>query len=89
MNPVSLAGFFFIVKFQIDNFIMVVERQDNEIVIRLPESVIGMDEVQRLLDYFRFLESNAKNQGTLEQAAKLAEEVDSNWWLENKHRFIS
>ena len=68
---------------------MVVERQNNEIVIRLPESVLDISEVQRLLDYFRFMESNSKNKGTPEQAAKLAEEVDSKWWLENKHRFIS
>lgn len=67
---------------------MVVERQDNEIIIRLPESLLDMREIQRLVDYFRFIESNSQNQGTEEQAAELAKEVDAKWWKENKHRFL-
>jgi hypothetical protein len=41
----------------------------------------------QLVDYFRFLESNSQNQGTEEQAAELAREIDTKWWKENKHRF--
>ncbi len=67
---------------------MIVERQNNEIVIRLPENLLDMREVQRLLDYFRFVESNAKNLGTEEQAAQLVRAVDSKWWSENRHRFL-
>lgn len=67
---------------------MVIERQNNEIIIRLPESLLDLREVQRLVDYFRFIESNAQNQGTEEQAAELAREVDAKWWQENKQRFL-
>ncbi len=67
---------------------MTIERQNNEIIIRLPESLLDIREVQRLVDYFRFMESNSQNQGTEEQAAELAREVDANWWAENKHRFL-
>ncbi len=66
---------------------MVIERNNNEIVIRLPDSV-DLLEVQRLLDYFGFTESVSKNQGTEEQAAQLAREVEKSWWNENKHRFL-
>ena len=67
---------------------MVIERQNNEIVIRLNSSLIDLEEVQKFVNYFRFLESNASNQGTEEQAAELAREVDTKWWKENRHRFI-
>lgn len=67
--------------------VMVVERQNNEILIRLPDS-FDIQEVQRLLDYFRFMESSSKNQGTEEQAASLARQVENNWWKENKSRFL-
>ncbi len=67
---------------------MVIERQNNEIIIRLPESLLDIREVQRLVDYFRFMESNSQNQGTEEQAAELAKQVDAKWWQENKHRFL-
>ncbi|RCR66925.1 hypothetical protein [Larkinella punicea] len=67
---------------------MVIERQNNEIGIRLNSSLIDMEEVQKFVNYFRFLESNATNQGTKEQAAELAREVDTKWWKENRYRFI-
>lgn len=67
---------------------MVIERQNDEIIIRLPAALLDIREVQKLVDYFRFVESNAQNQGTEEQAAELAREVDQNWWRENKHRFL-
>jgi hypothetical protein len=47
-----------------------------------------MDEIQKTIDYLRILESNAKNQGTQQQADELAREINKNWWTENKHRFI-
>ena len=67
---------------------MVIERQNNEIIIRLPASLLDIREVQRLVDYFRFMESNSQNQGTEAQAAELAREVDTKWWKDNKHRFL-
>ena len=67
---------------------MLIERQNDEIVIRLPASLLDIREIQRLVDYFRFVESNAKNQGTEEEAAGLAREVEATWWKENKHRFL-
>lgn len=67
---------------------MVIERQNEDIVIRLNASLIDMEEVQKLTSYFRFIESNAQNNGTEEQAAELAREVHSAWWAKNRSRFI-
>lgn len=67
---------------------MVIERQNQDIVIRLDGSVVDIREVQKFVDYFRFMESNAKNQGTEGQAAQLARQVHAEWWKENKQRFL-
>lgn len=67
---------------------MKIERQNEDIVIRLNASLINMEEVQKLTSYFRFIESNAQNNGTEEQAAELAREVHSAWWAKNRSRFI-
>lgn len=66
---------------------MVVERKNGEIIIRLPD-IFDIQEVQRLLDYFRVMEVSAKNQGTEEQAANLARKVEADWWKANKSHFF-
>ena len=67
---------------------MVIERQNEDIVIRLNASLVDMEEVQKLTRYFRFLESNAKNQGKEEEATELAREIHKDWWAKNRSRFI-
>ncbi|GAB3981701.1 hypothetical protein GCM10028806_51860 [Spirosoma terrae] len=66
---------------------MVITRDNNKIIIQAVSS-INMDAVQRLIDYINVLEITANNQGTEEQAAALADEIDRNWWAENKKRFL-
>ena len=67
---------------------MIVERKKNEVVIRLDASLIDIKEVQAFADYFRFIESNAKNKGTQDQATELAREVQKGWWAANRNQFI-
>lgn len=67
---------------------MLVERQNEDIVIRLNAALVDIRDVQHLVDSFRFIESVAKNQGTEEQAAELAREAEANWWKRNKQRFL-
>lgn len=57
-------------------------------MIKLDANLIGLEQVQKVAAYLRILEGNAQNQGTDEQAAALADEVDKSWWNENKHRFL-
>lgn len=66
---------------------MVIERQNQDIVFRLNGS-LDIRAAQKLVDYFNLMESIAKNQGTEEQAAELAREVDKAWWAKNRSRFI-
>jgi len=66
---------------------MVVERQNNEIIIRLPGSM-NIDAIQKMVDYFNVMEIVSQNKGTEEQAAELAREVNKKWWTENRSRFI-
>ena len=66
---------------------MVVERQNNEIVIRLPGSM-NIDAIQKMVDYFNVMEITSQNQGTEEEAAELARQVNKNWWSQNRHRLI-
>lgn len=66
---------------------MVITRQDRNIIIEASDS-INMGAVQKVIDYINILEIVAKNQGTEEQASDLAEQVNKNWWIENKSRFL-
>ncbi len=66
---------------------MIIERDKQDIVIRLNASLIDIEEVQKFADYFRLIESNAQNQGTEEQAAELARESHKDWLKENAYRF--
>jgi hypothetical protein len=66
---------------------MVIERDNENIIIKADKS-INMGAVQKLIDYINVLEIASQKQGTEEEAARLAEEVDKKWWLENKHRFL-
>jgi hypothetical protein len=65
---------------------MKIERNDKEIVIRVPAgtNLIG---VQRLLDFIKFRETASKSKLTQEQIDQLAKESKKHWWSENKDRF--
>jgi hypothetical protein len=67
---------------------MVIERKNENVIIKVNPALIGMDEIQKVIDYFRILESNAQNKGTQEEASALARESQKGWWKENRHRFI-
>ncbi len=66
---------------------MTVETINNETLIRIP-SAVDFRIIQSVIDYLRIVEISTQNQGTEELAMQLAQEVDSNWWTNNKQRFI-
>lgn len=66
---------------------MVITRRDRNIIIEANDS-INMKAVQKLIDHINILEITSQNQGTEEQAAELARDVEANWWKANKHRFL-
>jgi hypothetical protein len=66
---------------------MVVERTDNEIVVRIP-SYIDVEDVQRFIDLTMYKEVTARSQATQKDIDKLAKEVNKGWWQANRERFI-
>ena len=66
---------------------MIVERKNNEVVVRLDGSV-DADSLQQTLDYLRYLELGAKSKATQEQIDELTKEVKKGWWEKNRSKFV-
>ena len=67
---------------------MLVERiAKNQIAISFsPETdVLG---IQRLIDYAKYLEATSRSQASQSDIDNLADEINTNWWNKNKHRFL-
>lgn len=66
---------------------MIIERISNQIVIKVSPRVDTFG-FQRIMDYLEYLEITSKSKATQEDADKLADELNENWWAENRQRFI-
>jgi len=66
---------------------MVVERINNEIVIRLP-AFMNIEAMQRTIDLISIKEATARSVATQEDIDQLAKEVNKGWWAKNRERFI-
>jgi predicted trehalose synthase len=66
---------------------MLVERTDNQITIKISAEVDSFG-IQRLIDYVKYLEATAKSKVRQSEIDKLADELNGNWWNENKNRFV-
>jgi hypothetical protein len=66
---------------------MIIERNKDEVIIRLPASV-NTDDLQEFIDYARYKELTSKSTATQEDIDALAEEINKEWWTQNRHRFI-
>ncbi len=66
---------------------MIIERTNNEILIRIPNSV-DIDDAQRIIDYIRYQEITSKSKASQKEADNLAAEATKNWWKENKDSFL-
>ena len=67
---------------------MLVERiARNQIAISFsPETdILG---IQRLIDYAKYLEATSRSQASQSDIDNLADEINTNWWNKNKHRFL-
>ena len=68
-------------------YFMTIERTDKEVIIRLPASV-NVDDLQEMVNYARYKEITSKVKVSQEEVDKLADEINRDWWSENRHRFI-
>lgn len=70
---------------------MVIERENNDIIIRISDEEGNLDikELQEILDYIIYRRLISKSKATQDQIDELAREVNKSWWSENKDRFLS
>ena len=66
---------------------MVVERANNEVVIRLP-SYMNFEAMQRMIDLVSLKEANARSVATQEDIDQLAKEAKKGWWEKNGSRYL-
>lgn len=66
---------------------MNVERINNQIVIKVSSAVDAFG-FQRIMDYLDYLEITSKSKAKQEDADKLADELNENWWSKNRDKFI-
>ena len=65
---------------------MIIERTENEIIIRFPANV-DVSELQQLIDYLTYKEATASSQATHKDVDKLADEAKNGWWAKNRNGF--
>ena len=58
---------------------MIVERTNNEILVRLPSNV-DISELQDMLDYLKYRELTTNSRAKQEDSDNLAKEVNSSMW---------
>ncbi len=58
---------------------MIVERTNDEILVRLPSNV-DLSELQDMLDYLKYRELTTNSKAKQEDVDKLAKEVNSSMW---------
>jgi hypothetical protein len=66
---------------------MIIERNNKEVIIRLPASV-NTDDLQDFIDYARYKELTSKSKATQNEIDELADKINKDWWKENRKRFI-
>jgi len=67
---------------------MKIEYLEEEIKITIPKDFIGMEEIQRLFDYYKFKEIVSKSKATEDDVNEISNEINKSWWDKNKHRFV-
>ena len=66
---------------------MIVERTSSQIVIKVSPQVDTFG-FQSIMDYLDYLEITSKSKATQDDADKLADELNDNWWKKNCKSFI-
>jgi hypothetical protein len=66
---------------------MIIERNEKEILIRIPNSV-DIEGAQRIIDYIKYQELTSKSEAIQEDVDLLANEVNRDWWKKNKDSFL-
>jgi hypothetical protein len=66
---------------------MYIERNDKEVIIRVPASV-DTEDLQDFVDYVRYKEITSKFKVSQKTADALAKKINKQWWSKNKKHFV-
>ena len=66
---------------------MVIERINDEVVIRLP-AFMNVEAMQRTLDLLSLKEATARSVATQKDIDLLAAEAKKGWWAKNRKRYL-
>jgi len=66
---------------------MIFERTSNEILLKISPNIDKFG-IQRVIEYIEYLEMTSNSIATQEDADKLADELNENWWNENRGKFL-
>lgn len=61
---------------------------NQDIIVRLNRNIIDQDTLTKFLDYLEIETMRKRSRLTVEEAATLAEEIDSNVWANVKPKFV-
>ena len=67
---------------------MIVERVTNNQIVISFSSNRNIFEIQRLIDYAKYLEATSKSKAKQTDIDQLADDLNANWWNKNKQRFL-
>jgi hypothetical protein len=65
-----------------------VETTDAGVRVTVPKGEVPPERLNAFLDWLRFESLATQSHLTETEADRLAEDVKSDWWAHNKHRFI-
>lgn len=66
---------------------MIIEKANNQFIIKVSSDIDAFG-FQRIMEYLEYLEITLGKKGTQKDADKLADELNENWWKENRRKFI-
>ena len=66
---------------------MIIERTENETIVRLPAN-FDILSLQKILNFIKYKQTIQNSLATEDNAYDLAEESKERWWNENKDKFI-
>jgi hypothetical protein len=67
---------------------MTLLREKNELVLRIPEH-LELPLLEAFIEYIRIKEILAKSGGTEAEANAIVNEIETDWWKNNRTRFLS
>ena len=66
---------------------MSIQRVNNEFLIKIPTSV-DMGILQQFLDYVSIKTIASQSTASDEDILQIADDINKNWWVDNKQHFI-